>query len=306
MKARLQQAPPIRPRRRRSRPLIGAGALALALGALVASVPGAQAAPRAEGAVDGAARYVALGDSYTSGPRLGTQVDAACGRSDVNYPSLVARALAPASFTDVSCAGADTTHMAGPQDEAPPQLDALAPDTTLVTLGIGGNDLDLAALLGRCVVLGTLLPYGAPCKASYTLLGTDEIKARIDAVAPKVDAVLDEIHRRSPQARVLLVGYPVILPEDGGNCHDTVPLSSGDAPWIRDKEKQFNAMLAQRAAGHGARFVDTYTSSVGHDVCGPAGTRWIDPADSDTTAGFHPNEAGHRSSAAAVLAATGG
>ncbi|MFE9249181.1 SGNH/GDSL hydrolase family protein [Streptomyces sp. NPDC007088] len=303
MKARLQQFPCIRPGRR-ARHRLGAGALTLALGALLASVPQAQAAPREQAAA--AERYVALGDSYTSGPRLGTQVDSACGRSDVNYPSLVARALTPASFTDVSCSGADTTHMTGPQGEAPPQLDALAPDTTLVTLGIGGNDLDLPALLGRCIVLGALLPYGAPCKTSYTLHGTDEVTARIDGVAPKVDAVLDEIHRRSPRARVLLVGYPVILPEDGGNCHGTVSLSSGDAPWIRDKEKQFNEMLARSAALHGARYVDTYTPSVGHDLCKPAGTRWVEPADSDTTAGLHPNEAGHRSAAAAVLAATGG
>ncbi|MFF4765865.1 SGNH/GDSL hydrolase family protein [Streptomyces sp. NPDC001255] len=298
MKARLKD-----PRRSpRSRAGAAAGAFVLALAAVVASGPGAHAAPDA---ATGGERYVALGDSYTSGPKLGTQVDTACARSDVNYPSLVAAALAPASFTDVSCGGADTRHMTGPQGEAPPQLDALSPDATLVTLGIGGNDLDLPLLLGRCAVLGTLLPYGAPCRTSFTLLGKDEIDTRIDGVAPKIDAVLAGIHRRAPAARVLVVGYPVILPDDGGNCHDVVPMASGDAPWIRDKEKRFNAMLADRAAAHGAAYVDTYTPSVGHDLCRPAGTRWIEPADSATTAGLHPNEAGHRAAAADVLAALG-
>ncbi|MYX19049.1 SGNH/GDSL hydrolase family protein, partial [Streptomyces sp. SID8380] len=206
MKARLKDSC----RSPRSRAGAAAGAFVLALAAMVASGPGAHAAP---GAATSGERYVALGDSYTSGPKLGTQVDTACARSDVNYPSLVAAALAPASFTDVSCGGADTRHMTGPQGEAPPQLDALSPDTTLVTLGIGGNDLDLPLLLGRCAVLGTLLPYGAPCRTSFTLLGKDEIDARIDGVAPKIDAVLAEIHRRAPAARVLVVGYPVILPD---------------------------------------------------------------------------------------------
>ncbi|MFE4718766.1 GDSL-type esterase/lipase family protein, partial [Streptomyces sp. NPDC056728] len=88
-------------------------------------------------------RYVALGDSYSSGLGIPDEVDSNCGRSNSNYPSLVAGALNAAGVTDVTCAGADTSDMAGPQDSTPPQLDALRPDTTLVTLGIGGNDLGL-------------------------------------------------------------------------------------------------------------------------------------------------------------------
>ncbi|MEU6171317.1 SGNH/GDSL hydrolase family protein [Streptantibioticus parmotrematis] len=247
-------------------------------------------------------RYVALGDSYSSGAKLPTQVDTNCARSDHNYPSLVARAVHAASFTDVTCAGADTTDMAGRQGSAPPQLDALRPDTTLVTVGIGGNDLDLPALFGRCFVLGLALPNGAPCKASYTPLGYDEIAAKINGVGPKIDAVLKEIHARSPRARVLLVGYPDILPGDGTTCHDEVPLASGDVPWVDQEERYLDTMLAEQAATYGARYVDTYRASVGHDVCKPVGVRWIEPKDTATTAGLHPNLAGHRAMAKAVEA----
>src|SRR5260370_6115896 len=52
--------------------------------------------------------YVALGDSYASGPVIPNQVDAVCLRSDHNYPSLVAAALHVSMFRDVSCTGADT------------------------------------------------------------------------------------------------------------------------------------------------------------------------------------------------------
>ena len=273
---------------------------AAALAVLAVTTTAASAGPTADTA--DAVRYVALGDSFSSGPGVPEQTDALCGRSSANYPTLVARALGATSFTDVTCAGATTSHMTGPQETVPPQLDALRPDTTLVTLGIGGNDLDLPGVITRCVLLGYVAPYGSPCKQSYTLFGTDEIGSRINATAPRIEAVLKEIHARSPQARVLLVGYPVLFPDDGTACRETVALAQGDFPWLRDKEKHLNTMLAQRAAAHDATYVDAYGPSIGHDVCKPAGVRWIEPEDTAEGAGFHPNSAGHRSTADAVLA----
>src|SRR5688572_15016522 len=66
--------------------------------------------------------YVALGDSYTSGPLIPDQVDAACGRSNRNYPSLVAQRLRGTELTDVSCGGATTAEMWKAQGGNPPQL----------------------------------------------------------------------------------------------------------------------------------------------------------------------------------------
>ncbi|MFE6761416.1 GDSL-type esterase/lipase family protein [Streptomyces sp. NPDC057689] len=94
-----------------------------------------------------------------------------------------------------------------------------------------------------------------------------------------------------------------VMPDDGSSCRATIPLADGDFGWVRDKEKQLDAVLAQRAGAHGAGYVDTYGPSVGHDACQGAGVRWIEPADSDQGAGFHPNASGHRSMADAALAA---
>ncbi len=291
--------------RNRVRAMTRAGAVAAVAVAVLAGTD-ASAAPAAArnttGSATGEVRYVALGDSYSSGLGIPVQTDSECGRSSNNYPSLVADALGAGSFTDVTCAGADTGDMTSAQNSAPPQLDALTADTTLVTLGIGGNDLDLTGVITRCVLLRYLAPYGSPCKQSYTLLGTDEIAARIDATATRIGAVLKEIHTRSPQAKVALVGYPSLFPDEGSACPETVPLATGDFPWIRDEEKRLNAMLAQQAAANDATYVDAYGPSVGHDVCKPAGVRWIEPEDDAEAAGFHPNAAGHRSTAYAVLA----
>jgi lysophospholipase L1-like esterase len=65
-------------------------------------------------------------------------------------------------------------------------------------------------------------------------------------------------------------------------------------------------MLAEEAAANGARYVDTYTSTIGHDVCQAPGTKWIEglvplaPA-----APFHPNALGEEAMARAVEAALG-
>src|SRR5690606_2559058 len=129
----------------------------------------------------------------------------------------------------------------------------------------------------------------------------DELAERVDETAPKIDAVLEGIAERSPQARVLVVGYPVILPDDGSNCHSTVPIAAGDAPWLRDTEKHLNTMLAERAEAHGAEYVDTYTGSIGPDLCKPADVRWIGPLEGVDAAGVHPNAAGHDRMAQAGL-----
>ena len=64
------------------------------------------------GAAATGSTYVAMGDSYTSGPVIPTQSSAAggCDRSNENYPSDVAAAL-KLTLTDVSCSGATTANI---------------------------------------------------------------------------------------------------------------------------------------------------------------------------------------------------
>ncbi|MGW0551364.1 SGNH/GDSL hydrolase family protein [Streptomyces altiplanensis] len=282
---------------RRTRTLLAATAAVLA----TTTALGASPALAAEAPVD---RYVALGDSYASGAGVPDQVDSACTRSNRNYPALVNAALAPTAHKDVTCGGATTVHMTSAQNSsAPPQFDALSADTGLVTLTIGGNDIGFANIILRCVSLGVFNPVGSPCKNSYTWTGTDQLASTINATAPKVAAAIDGIRQRAPRARILVTGYPAILPDDGSNCPSVVSIAKGDAPWLRDTHKRLNTMIASQAAAHGAQYVDTYTKSVGHDICKPAKTRWMEPLFTSAAAPFHPNAAGERAMADAVLTA---
>jgi lysophospholipase L1-like esterase len=291
--------------RRPARSAAVAAAIAAVLAAMLPAGAAAQAREVAAAGFPG--RYVALGDSYTSGPGIPDQVPGSylCFRSDHNYPSLVAQALKPTSFADVSCAGATTGSMTGLQGLAAPQFNAVGVQDRLVTVGIGGNDVGFALVAVICLVLAPLDPSGAPCRAHYTSGGTDQIAAAIAHTAPKIAAVLQGIHQRAPRARVLLIGYPDILPASAADCAPGVndPLAAGDIPWLNGEEKALNRMLARQAAANDATYVDTYRSSIGHDACQVPGTRWVEGVvDVQNAFTIHPNALGMLGDARQILA----
>ena len=287
-------------RSRRGRRAILAVVLALA-GALGIGLTPAPAAAQTPG------RYVALGDSFTAGPLIPNQSlsPLGCLRSDQNYPSEVQRALRFGQFVDVSCSGADTGDMTSPQNVTPgpnpPQFDALTADTTVVTLGIGGNDIGFSSIIENCVSLN---PFATPCRDRYVRNGVDELQQRIADTAPDIAATIQGIRARAPQARIYVVGYPAIVPDTGSGCWPSVPLAWNDVPYLRSTHKSLNAMLAQQAAANGATYVDVYTPSIGHDACRSSGTRWVEPlVPGNLAAPFHPNARGMDGMAAVVSAA---
>jgi lysophospholipase L1-like esterase len=251
--------------------------------------------------------YVALGDSYTAGPVIATQQQdpAGCFRSDHNYPHLVAGALRVSLFRDASCSGAGTDEMTAPQDvnpgpANPPQFDRLDDATQLVTIGIGGNDIGFEEIVRTC---STADRASRPCQDRYVRGDSDEIKERIAATGPKVGDVLSGIRKRAPEARVLLVNYVSILPETGSGCWPQVPFADADVPYLRAKQHELNAELAQQANAEGATLVDAFAASVGHDACQPSGIRWVEPIIGFSGAApLHPNQLGMECTAVEVLA----
>jgi lysophospholipase L1-like esterase len=186
----------------------------------------------------------------------------------------------------------------------PPQFNALSAADSLVTVGIGGNDAGLIGIVEECVKLDIIRPTGSACKNHYAAAGGDPNVAAVNATGAKVAAVLQGIHARSPQARVVIVGYPDGLPVNGSNCWPVVPLSSGDIAYINSLEQQLNSVVSNGATNNAATYVNTFTSSVGHDACKSPGTAWVNGI-VPTSPGYplHPNQAGEQNMANRVLAA---
>lgn len=250
--------------------------------------------------------YVALGDSYVSGPLIPVQSNnpAGCLRSNRNYPTLLRSSIRVTKFVDVSCSGAKTTNLSTAQNVEPgpanpPQLDALNRQTKVVTLGMGGNDIGFSEIVKSC---GASLPTDPGCKPKYVHDGRDEISERIAALRPKLDTSLALIRQRAPRATVFVVGYPTVIPETGDGCYPIVPILPSDIPYLRDKVKELNGALQASAAAKGATYVDVATTSIGHDFC--AGLdKWVEGlVPTNPAAPVHPNATGMAGTAPVVAA----
>lgn len=272
--------------------------------------------------------YVALGDSWTAdvvvldrnGPPDSTYAPVDCAQSHANYPKILAEALTVGEFRDASCGSARTDHFRRPQTGLPlggtnpPQFDRLTRSTDLVTVGIGGNDAGVSSAGLDCLNLvpvenpvsdtGPGLPLGG-CKAKYTAGGTDRIAERIKASEKKLVRAFRAIHRIAPRARILAVDYIDVVPDHG--CYPTVPATDEDMRWISRKFRQLNEMVKRAARRGGAEYVNTYRRTPeGVDLCGAPNVRWAEvygPSANDPAVGVpaHPNAAGARGQAAAVL-----
>ncbi len=280
-----------------------------ALLAVAMCPPGsAAAAPAGDITSEGIAhRYVALGDSFTSSPMTGMPIGqpVGCSRSQNNYPRLVAAALRVNQFADMSCGGATLRDLAGSQTVLggvnPPQLNALSPDTTLVTLGIGGNDLGLVGWMERCVTLDLSQ---STCVDQWSPGDADVMVQHIDKIALEVDDALREIRKRAPQALVLVVGYPVVAPAKGIGCIPQLPIDQSDVAYLRDLQQRLNTALSYDADLENDTYVDTYTASIGHGPCEVDGVKWIEGMVPDVpAAALHPNAIGQIAMASDVLGA---
>lgn len=239
--------------------------------------------------------YVALGDSFSAGPFIGTmRTDPqGCARSRDNYPAFLADWLDVASYTDVTCSAATTADLYGRMrmldgNTTRPQLDAVAADTDLVTLGIGGNDFGIYQSLIRCQDGRT-----AVCAVA-------DLEADARRVAGRIEQAVRRILRAAPDAQVYVVGYPDILPTEG-TC-GAVGVPADVLGPVADVAETLNASLEQGAVAAGAAYVDVAAASEGHDVCAK-GRAWVNGPRfrAGVAAPFHPKINGMRAVATEVF-----
>jgi lysophospholipase L1-like esterase len=249
--------------------------------------------------------YVAMGDSYSAGPLIVPQSDpTTCVRSSVNYPGLLAKSLHVRTFRDVTCSSATTQNFAQSQKgaisgTAAPQYNALSKDTTLVTVGIGGNDVGLVGLAESCINVAPP-PVGQSCAAKNTAGGVDQYSNKIKAFAPTYGKVIEHIRALSPHAKIVLVGYPTAIRP--GGCYPVQPILAPDATYIQSKIDQLDSVAKTQAKAHHAVYVDTLSSSVGHDACAVPGQRWVEGlVPLSDSFPLHPNEMGMQNDEKAVL-----
>lgn len=244
--------------------------------------------------------YVAMGDSFSAGPFIGTMRSdpQGCARSKDNYPAFVADWLDVASYTDVTCSAATTRVLYEPMvmfdgNTTGPQIEALSEDTDLVTLGMGGNDFGIYDSLIQCQ------------RGPAAICPVEQLRADAGKVAGRVEQAVRRITKAAPDAEVLVVGYPDILPTEG-TCKAVGVPADVLAP-VADVAGLLNASLRRGARAAGASYVDMAAVSDGHDVCAK-GRAWVNGPKLriGVAAPFHPKVNGMRAVATEVFRAVTG
>ena len=262
---------------------------------------------------------VVMGDSYASGEGDGAY--GVAGSSPGCHAS--ARAGGPTAARRlgmdqrlyvVACTGAATASDGGSYraHHQPPQVDALGDRTSLVTLSIGGNDLNWGATIAACAAAHTsddvvgaipraalperLRPATRTCADAFDTTVSDAISA----LGPRLDRTYAAVRDRAPRARVLVTGYPRFFPTvpthelmaDG----KVLVATPAEQAWMNRKTADANRAIAEAAARAGFEFVDVEDAFDGHELT--TDSPWMFGADLSLgvppreSHDFHPSETG--------------
>jgi lysophospholipase L1-like esterase len=207
--------------------------------------------------------YIALGDSYASGHGAGTNTGFFCGRYSDAYPVQLTKAIGPVRFHSAACGGASTATVV---------LDQLRwiGDSDLVTLTVGGNEVDFFSVLNECVYQwrpqGTC---GEALRKSRRLMESSEF---VEGYARMVKLGMERV---KPGAKLLVTGYATFFNEETTAC-DGVSFSRTDSKQyltsqLRRKLNQLvrmlNHIVRSAAEASGAAYVDIDETFKGHRFC---------------------------------------
>ena len=222
-------------------------------------------------------RYVALGDSYSSGVGTRTYTDATCKRSASAFPSLLAAARPNTQLVFSACSGAKTG------DVLAKQVSSLTSTTKLVSITIGGNDAGFTSVVTECA---------KPEWASVCDTRVTSARSFISGTLPgQLNSVYAQIKSRAPSARVVVLGYPRLFA--GVDCNAGTFFDADDMTQINGTGDLLNSVIAGRAAAYGFTFKNPTTAFTGHAVC--SSPEWLNGLANPVAESYHPNTAGHRS-----------
>jgi lysophospholipase L1-like esterase len=246
-------------------------------------------------------RYVAMGSSFAAGPGLPSRAPGSprrAGRSTGNYAHLVAQALS-LDLHDVTFSGATTQDILGVSAAGvPAQLGAVTPETSLVTITAGGNDV---GYLPRLTLASLPWPLRAWPRVRANIAGFGDARAtdgRFAQLEDNLAAIASRMRDRAPACRVVVVDYLTILP-DGD--HPGPPPSDMSA-WGRAIATRLAATMQAAASNAGWEYVAASAASADHHAWSTV--PWTRRFHLSLRGGapYHPTAAGMAAVAELVLA----
>ncbi|TFD02503.1 SGNH/GDSL hydrolase family protein [Cryobacterium sinapicolor] len=246
-----------------------------ASGVLAAGALPASAAPTAP-----VNKYVALGDSYAAGQGGLGYVDS-CLQSPNGYPALLDAVKGTNLLRNVSCSLATTG------DVTTTQLSSLNRGTTLVTLTVGGNDLNVAGVAAACASADPVA-CGNAISTAGALLYSGELAARLADTYAQVAVA-------APKAHVVVTGYPLLF---APSADPLIAQLNGATIALNQTIQGVVAQAQATRPNSSIEYVDVSAAFEGHAI-GDIDS-WVIFAGPDA---FHPTPVGYQAYAEAIQAA---
>lgn len=275
-------------------------------------------APAAQAQVGWGDAYVAVGDSVAAGTGNLPYTDVDCRRSVKAYPQVLA-GLMGGAVTTTACFG-DTTAEVFAQVTGLLGTGAIGPNTKLVTITVGVNDLPWIDTLGACSNLGTF-DQCAGLIGGLVKPGVlpPEPSAQLEALGAGIAQLAAFVRSQiAIDGHVVVTGYPRLFGDFTGTCSvgsygpgTPLKFAAPNAQLLNGAVMLLNAAIGGAVTGSGVpgvHFVDVTGGFAGHGLC-DSGDRWISGlANGNPTLdkGFHPNVAGQQAYAHIIAAALAG
>ena len=251
------------------------GAVAMVTFAVMAAVP-ASAAPTSNNLNAGQkVKYVALGDSYAYG--VGANDPAA-----ESYPAVLDAARADIVLTaNLAESGATMSDVINIQ--LPSARGALK-NADLVTVTVGGNDLNVAGIATVCAPP----PTTPACQSA--ILGAESMLTSGQLIVSMV-GTLQAVRAAAPHAQIVVTGYPLLFDPAFGNGDPVLEQLAGEINYATGMLNFQIQSAASQAQVSNIKFVDPAPFFAGHGIgCTTLGCSWIHFGDADS---FHPTTTGY-------------
>lgn len=151
-------------------------------------------------------------------------------------------------------------------------LDRIGSSVDYVTMTIGGNDVKFADIIQKCVTESSYLN-AAIGKESKLEKELNSLWNNIGNTMQDIERVYKSVHRKAPNATIIIAGYPQLLERSGKGCFN----SEWETWLINSKVSQFNdqiELLVNRCkTSMKIEFVDVEEAFRGHEAY--ADDEWI-------------------------------
>lgn len=280
-----------------------------------------------------AAKYVAMGDSFSSGEgnapfEYGTDTSSnTCHRSPMSFPRLLQNDLELGTTAFVACSGAVSDYIINEYNQENvelPQAAFVSSETQLVTITIGGNDVGFGDVLNTCTLPTTEEgtteeKHQIEHDACVQAIEDARTIATSNALQTKLEDVFSGVRSLGSQdLQVVVAGYPNLFPAFGGITGTCVwgngyigtsghTVASDEVQKARLLHDELNATIAAAVTAAGdshVHYVDPSSAFSGHELCRP--TPWFynvipDAVDVVNRKGsYHPNASGQTAYAGVI------